>query len=203
MRQLRPILLLLAIAATAGTALAQCPDLIEADCGGGWAWFGLRHDGANVGQGHTLTLPCDGAPLSMEFQFRVTGNPNGGVPSMVTGDAINVVLMDMDDNHLMTATSTIPADVFEGWIDFEFPEDMTVPAGMYRVVAYTTVPRQCSFAFCYQQDVYDGGARTASLDGIAGPWFEYGDDAPFRFHVNSDSVPTRDRSFSSMKGMFR
>ena len=35
-------------------ALAQdCPDLIEADCGGGTAWFGLRHDGANVGQGHT------------------------------------------------------------------------------------------------------------------------------------------------------
>ena len=74
-------------------------------CDGGWAWFGLRHDGANVGQGHTLTLPCDGAPVSVEFQFSITGNPNGGVPSMIAGDEIHVVYMDADENPITTATA--------------------------------------------------------------------------------------------------
>jgi hypothetical protein len=36
----------------------SCPDLIEVDCGGGSAWFGLRHDGANVAHGQSYLLDC-------------------------------------------------------------------------------------------------------------------------------------------------
>ena len=103
----------------------ECPDLIEADCAGGTAWFGLRHDGANVAQGHTVTLPCDAEVLSIEFMFQVTGNPNGGVPSMVAGDEIHVALIDAEGNNLVTATSAVPADVFDGWIEFTYPEEQT------------------------------------------------------------------------------
>ena len=45
----------------------ECPDLLEADCSGGTSWFGLRHDGANVGQGQTATLICDSAVLGVYF----------------------------------------------------------------------------------------------------------------------------------------
>ncbi len=205
MTKLRMLLFVLALTGlAASSALAQCPDLIEADCGGGSAWFGLRHDGANVAQGHTLTLPCDGAPLSAEFHFMVNGNPNGGVPSMIAGDEIHVVLMDADDNHIMMATSTVPADIYDGWISFEFPPDMTVPAGLYKLAAYTTVERQCSFAFCPDQDVYDGGNRIVSIGGIDGPWGGFSDhDAPFRFFIDSNGVPVEVTNLSSLKGQFR
>ena len=90
--------------AMAGPAWSgPCPDLISAECGGGSAWFGLRGDGANIGQGQTVTLPCDTAVLGVEFMFQGAGNPNGAVPSMVAGDEIHVVLMDADRNHLATA----------------------------------------------------------------------------------------------------
>ena len=186
MHHSRTIILGLTVLLVAGGAQAQCPDLIEVDCGGGWAWFGLRHDGANVAQGHSLTLPCDGAPIAVEFQFQVTGNPNGGVPSMVAGDEIHVAFLDADDNFIMSATAAVPADVFTGWISFEFPPGMTVPDGQYKALAYTTVERQCSFAFCPDQDVYDGGTRLASLGGLDGPWFDFAHDAPMRFHIDSD-----------------
>jgi hypothetical protein len=189
---------------TAG-ALAQCPDLIELDCGGGTAWFGLRHDGANVAQGQTVTLPCDGAILSAEFKFVITGNPNAGVPSLVAGDAIHVAVQDSDGLTIMMATATVPANVYSGWISFEFPEDMTVPAGVYLFAAYTTVEGQCSFAFCPDEDLYPEGVRMASLNGIDGPWFDFvdGHDVPFRVYVNSDSVAAETRSLSSIKGLFR
>ena len=41
---------------------------IELDCGGGTAWFGLRHDGANVAQGQSVTMPCDGAILGCDHE---------------------------------------------------------------------------------------------------------------------------------------
>jgi len=188
-------------------ALAQdCPDLIEADCGGGMAWFGLRGDGANVAQGHTVTLPCDAMVVSVEFIFRVTGNPNGGIPSMVAGDEIHVALVDGDGNLLTSTTSTVPADQFNDWITFTFPEGFVVPAGQYAVQAYTLVERNCAFAFCYDgdTDVYDGGGRVASYGGLEGPWFGFNDtDAPFRLHLEEGSVTNDARSWGSVKGLYR
>ncbi len=184
----------------------ECPDLIEADCAGGTAWFGLRHDGANVGQGHKVTLPCDAEVLSIEFMFQVTGNPNGGVPSMVAGDEIHVALIDADGNNLITATTVVPADLFNGWLEFTFPEGMVVPAGLYQFSAYTTVERNCAFHFAVGEgaDCYDGGNRVASLNGIEGPWFDYGvTDAPFRLHLSSSTVASEMRAWDSVKGLYR
>ncbi len=189
----------------ASTAFAQCPDLIELDCGGGSAWFGLRHDGANVAQGQTVTLECDAAILSAEFKFIVTGNPNGGVPSMVAGDEIMMTVVDVDGNAIMTATSAVPSDTFNDWLSFEFPEDMTVPAGVYTFAAYTAVERQCSIWFCPGEDLYTEGVRVVSLNGLEGPWGSFGDnhDMPFRVYLNSDSVAADAVSLSAIKGLFQ
>lgn len=205
MKRLRMVLVVLMSVLLATAAMADCPELIELDCGGGYAWFGLRHDGANIGQGQTVTLECYSAVLSAEFYFRVTGLPNGDVPSMVAGDEIHMVVIDADGNHLMTATSTVPADVYTGWISFEFPEDSTVPAGVYSFAAYTTVPRQCSAAFCPSEDLYADGVRISSSNGLEGPWSEFfdGHDIPFRVFVNPDLVPAAARSLSHVKDLFR
>jgi len=185
----------------------DCPELLEAGCGGGWAWFGLRHDGANIGQGQTVTLECDSAVLSVEFMFRVTGNPNGNVPSMVAGDEIHVALIDEEGYQLTTATTVLPADVFTDWLVFTFPEDFVVPAGMYKVVAYTTVERQCAFAFCYGEgaDDYAGGQRIVSLDGINGPWGDFGDgnDVPFFLYLEPSTVDTEINAWGAVKGLYR
>ena len=201
-----PLFVLSILLLSSFSASAQCPDLLEADCGGGSAWFGLRHDGANVGQGQTVTLPCDTAVLGVEFIFRVTGNPNGGVPSMVAGDEIHVVLMDAEENHLATATTAVPADLFDGWLEFSFPENSVV-AGQYQLAAYTTVERQCSIVFCTGEDAddYDGGERIVSLNGIDGPWgvFGSGHDVPFRLHLDLDAVTNEIGTWSSVKGLYR
>ena len=184
----------------------DCPELIEAECAGGTAWFGLRHDGANVGQGQTATLICDSTVLGIEFMFQVTGNPNGGIPSMVAGDEIHVALIDADGNILATATSVVPADVFNGWLEFSFPDGMVVPAGVYQFSAYTTVERNCGFHFAYGEgsNCYDGGHRVVTLNGIDGPWFDFGDDdVPFRLHLSSGSVANEMRTWDSVKGMYR
>ena len=203
MKSMRMIFLVLALA-IAPAALAQCPDLIELDCGGGSAWFGLRHDGANIGQGQTVTLECDAAILGVEFKFIVTGNPNGGVPSLVAGDEVHVAVVDADGLQIMMATSTIPADIFNDWLSFEFPEDMTVPAGVYLLAAYTTVPRQCGFWFCPGEDLYPDGVRMVSLDGIDGEWFSFpdGHDVPFRVHLNSNGVAIDAVTWSGVKMLF-
>ncbi len=184
----------------------DCPELIEADCAGGTAWFGLRHDGANVGQGQTATLICDSTVLGIDFMFQVTGNPNGGIPSMIAGDEIHVALIDADGNILATATNTVPADVFNGWLEFSFPAGMVVPAGLYQFSAYTTVERNCSFHFAYGDgsDCYDGGNRVTSLNGIDGPWFgSSNNDVPFRLHLTSGSVANEMRAWDAVKGMYR
>ncbi len=184
----------------------ECPDLIEADCAGGTAWFGLRHDDANVAQGQTATLPCEAEVLSIEFMFQVTGNPNGGVPSLVGGDEIHVALIDADGNNLVTATSAVPADIFDDWIEFTFPEGMVVPAGLYQFSAYTTVAGNCGFHFATGDDAdcYDGGNRVASLNGLEGPWFDFGaNDVPFRLHLSSSTVASEMRAWDSVKGLYR
>ena len=188
-------------------ALADdCPELISADCDGGTAWFGLRHDDANVAQGQTVTLDCDSAINQVEFRFRVTGNPNGGVPSMVAGDEIHLALVDSDDMILVTVTTALPADIFDDWLAFTFPEGFVVPAGVYRLSAYTLVPRNCSIHFATgdNSNCYDGGHRVVSLDGIDGLWFDFGDgDIPFRLYVTPDTVANDRLVWGSIKGLFR
>lgn len=187
-------------------AIAQCPDLIEANCDGGTAWFGLRHDGAQVGQGQSFTMECNAEVLGAEFRFVVTGNPNGGIPSMVAGDDIHVILMDADENVLTSATTALPADIYDDWLAFDFPPGMVVPAGQYRVLAYTEVSRNCAFRFGYGEgaDCYDGGTRWASLGGLEGPWFDMGPgDVPFRVHLNDGQVGAELRSWDSVKGLYR
>ncbi len=192
---------------TAIPALAnQCPDLVEADCAGGTAWFGLRHDGANIGQGQSVTLICDSAILGVDFMFVVTGNPNGGVPSLLAGDEIHVDLIDADENHLVTVTTAVPTDLFDDWLEFSFPDGLVVPAGEYRFAAYTTVERVCAFRFGYGEgaDCYDGGYRVTSYNGSEGPWFHSTtNDVPFRLHLDSSSVATEILSWGSVKGMYR
>jgi len=202
---MKSLLTFLMVLTLSGAVFADCPDLIELDCGGGTAWFGLRHDGADVAQGQTVTLECDAAILGVEFKFQVTGNPNGGVPSMVAGDEIHVTVVDMDNNQIMTATTPIPEDIWNDWISFEFPEDMVVPAGEYLFAAYTTVERQCSIWFCPGEDLYEEGARMVSLGGLDGTWGAFGDghDIPFRVHLNSGGVPVDNVSLTNIKGLFQ
>jgi hypothetical protein len=72
---------------------------------------------------------------------------------------------------LTTATTTIPADVSTGWIAFAFPEDVTVTAGAYLFAADTNIERQCSLAFCPDEDLYPDGVRMSSLGGLeAAAW---------------------------------
>jgi hypothetical protein len=199
------LLTILILTSLASFAVA-CPDYYESGCDGGWAWFGLRGDDSNLAQGQILTLDCDAAVSSVEFQYRVSGNPNQGVPSMVAGDEITAVVLDMDDNIIVTTSNTISADVFEGWIEFVFPEGFNVPAGQYRVVTYTNVPRYCAIGFCYDgEDLYDGGERTYSFDGINGPWNEFnnGYDIAFRVHLVEGTVSTQTQHWGSIKGMYR
>ena len=170
--------------ATPILALAQdCPDLIFAECGGGSAYFGLRWDGANIGQGQTVLLPCPAYLLGVEFYFFNNGNPNGGVPPLVQGDPLYVTVMDLDMNIFGTATAPMPFNVGEDWILFPF-DSLELAAGLYLFAAYTDVPGQCSFAFCPGQDPYPDGERYASLNGLAGPWVPwYGiHDVPFRVY---------------------
>jgi hypothetical protein len=201
------LLALLIILMGSFSAMADdCPDLIEGECAGGTAWFGLRHDGAVVAQGQTVTLICDSAVLSAEFMFVVSGNPNAGVPSMVAGDEIHLVLADADGNHLTSATAAIPTDVFDDWLEFIFPENFVVPVGQYKLLAYTTVERQCSFRFAYGDgaDCYDGGNRVVSVNGIEGPWGDSGvNDTPFRLHLLGDILPNESHTWDSIKGMYR
>ncbi len=199
------MLTILFIISLASFAVA-CPDYYEAACDDGWAWFGLRGDDSNVAQGQIITLDCDAAVSSVEFQYRVTGNPNQDVPSLVEGDEVSAAVMDMDGNIIVTTSNTIPADLFEGWIEFAFPEGFIVPAGQYRVVTFTEVNRYCGIRFCYQgEDLYEGGERTVSFDGVNGPWSEFnnGLDIGFRLHLNEGSVPTQTQLWGSIKGMYR
>jgi hypothetical protein len=137
----------------------------------------------------------------------VTGNPNGDVPSMVAGDEIHVVLADMDGNVLNTATSTVPANVYNDWITFDFPEGAVHPVGEYQLLAHTTVPRQCGmhFAVGATADCYDGGHRVASLNGLEGPWFDFGDDGdvPFRAYVTEGPLASDTQTWGSIKGLYR
>jgi len=199
-------LCILAFGSLATTAVA-CPDYQESGCGGGWSWFGLRHDDANVAQGQTVTLDCDATLVSMEFLFRFSGTPNNGVPSMVAGDNIGVSVMDIDYNVLATVTVPAPADVFEEWIEFSFPEGLVVPAGQYLIAAHTTAQGWASMGFCYGEgsDTYEGGSRNGSHGGLDGPWqpFQEGDDIPFRLHMDEGTVATNSIDWGSIKGMYR
>jgi len=199
-------LCMIAICSFATIAVA-CPDYQESGCGGGWSWFGLRYDGANIAQGQTVTLDCDAAIVSVEFLFRLSGTPNNDVPSMVAGDDISVSVFDTDYNVLATVTLLAPADVFEEWMEFQFPDDLIVPAGQYLIAAHTTAQGWGSMGFCYGEgsDTYEGGSRTGSVNGLEGPWapFDEGDDIPFRLYLDESSVATEQVVWGSIKGMYR
>ncbi len=183
-----------------------CPEYYESGCDGGWAYFGLRFDDANMAHGQIITLDCDASVSSVEFLYRVSGNPIHDMPSLVEGDEITAAVMDMDNNIIVTTSNTVPADIYTGWIEFVFPEGFIVPAGQYKVVTTTNVPRQCTIGFCYEgEDLYDGGQRTVSSNGIDGPWgvYENDYDLAFRLHLNEGSVPTQTRHWGSIKGMYR
>lgn len=184
-----------------------CPEYIESGCEGGFAHFGMRYDGANIGQGQSVTFPCDAAVDSVEFKFRVTGVDNLSYPSLVTGDEIHVALMDVTGNILSTAVTALPVDVFTDWLIFTFPAGLVVPAGEYRFLAYTTVPRNCSFVFCYGagSDTYDGGQRYSSMGGLDSLWFPNGTgaDVAFRLHVREGQVANETRSWGAVKGLYR
>lgn len=199
-------LVLVALLLGSTAALADdCPEYLESTCGGGSAWFGLRHDGANIGQGQSVLLECNSAVASVEFSFMVTGSPNGGVESMVAGDEIHVALVDADDNLLVTATTALPANIFNAWLEFTFPPGFIVPAGQYKLLAYTNVPRQCSFAFCYNSEGYADGQRQVSVNGIDGPWSggSSGFDVPFQLYLEPGTVANEDLTWDSLKANYR
>ena len=181
-----------------------CPDLISAECGGGSAWFGLRWDGANIGQGQTVLLPCEALLTSVEFYLINNGQPNAGVPPMLAGDPISVTVLDQAMTPLGTATANMPWDVGDGWVSFEF-ESLTLSPGLYLMAAYTDVFRQASFRFCPTGDAYPDGERHSSLGGLAGPWFPNGGtiDDPFRVHLISTPTATEAGTWGSVKALYR
>ncbi|MCP4291523.1 MAG: hypothetical protein GY780_06780 [bacterium] len=192
---------------TLSTTAVACPDYQESGCEGGWSWFGLRHDGANVAQGQSVTLHCDAALESIEFLFRFSGGMNNGVPSMVAGDEISVSVMDSDFNVFTTVTVLAPDDLFQEWIEFSFPAGLVVPAGQYIIAAHTTAQGWSSMGFCYGAgaDTYEGGSRITSLGGLQGPWspIQEGPDIPFRLHLSDSSVAAENVQWDSLKGMYR
>jgi hypothetical protein len=202
MRVMIALLVFSSIMLTVVAAAEGCPVLISAECEGGWAWFGLRHDDANVGQGQSATLPCNTYLLDVEFMFRNSGNPNGGVPALLTGDEIHVTVMDTDGNVYGDAVATMPWDVGEDWITFSFG-GIFLEAGFYHFAAWTDVPRQCSFAFCPGQDPYPDGDRIASLDGLAGPWFDFDHEVPFRIYLDNGPVSSETTTWSEVRSTYR
>ena len=194
----------LAVAVAGPAWSVPCPDLISAECGGGSAWFGLRGDGANVGQGQTVLLPCDALLTSVEFYLLNNGQPNQGVPPMVAGDPISVTVFDAAMVPVATATAAMPLDVGEGWISFIFDSAPLSP-GLYLFAAYTDVPRQASMRFCPTGDAYPDGARHSSLGGLGGPWFPNGAmmDDPFRVHLINGPTPTESGTWGSVKALYR
>ncbi len=107
---------------------------------------------------------------------------------------------------MTSATTALPADIFNDWLEFVFPTDFVVPAGLYQLAAYTTVDRNCSIHFAYggTPDCYDGGNRIVSLNGLEGPWsWSNGNDIPFRLHL-SESLVANDRlAWGTVKGLYR
>jgi len=107
---------------------------------------------------------------------------------------------------MTTATTALPTDIYDDFLEFTFPSNFVVPAGLYQFAAYTSVPGQCSlrFAFGDGADCYDGGNRIASLNGLDGPWFDYGvNDIPFRLHLMEDLVANESMVWGSFKGLYR
>jgi hypothetical protein len=201
-RLLSTIVLAVVVAGPAWSV--PCPDLISAECGGGSAWFGLRGDGANIGQGQTVLLPCEAVLTSVEFYLINNGQPNGGVPPMLMGDPISVTVFDQNMLPRGTATALMPADVGEGWLPFVFVS-VTLDPGLYLLVAYTDVPRQASFRFCPSGDAYPDGERYSSLNGLAGPWFPNSGtiDDPFRVHLINGPTDTEAGTWGSVKNLYR
>jgi hypothetical protein len=201
-RLLSTILLVAAVSTPAGAL--PCPNLISTECTGGSAWFGLRWDGANVGQGQTVLLPCEAVLTSVEFYVINTGQPNGGVPPMLAGDPISVTVFDPAMVPIATATANMPMNVGEGWIPFIF-DSVTLGPGLYLFAAYTDVPRQASFRFCPTGDSYPDGERFSSLGGLGGPWFPNSGtiDDPFRVHLLNGPVATQESTWGSVKALYR
>ncbi len=195
----------LLILSTLGIAWS-CPPLIEVDCGGGSAWFGLRHDNANVAHGQTYLLECSSRVLSIEVQIINSGQPNGGVPPMVAGDPIFCAIADAGLAILGTSEASIPWDVGEGWVSFDFEAlDLELEAGSYYWLLYTDVPRQASVVFCPGADSYPDGGRYASLDGINGPWSPNDGviDDPFRAHLLPLVTPVQNSIWGNVKALYR
>ncbi len=199
------VVVLAALALFVGAASADCPELIEVDCGGGSAWFGLRHDGANIGHGQSFLLECNSLLLSVEMIVKNNGLPNGGVPPMVAGDPIYCVIADLEWNEYATGEAAMPFDVGEDWVSFDFnSEGIPLDAGIYLWLLYTDVPRQASVIFCPEGDSYPDGERYASLDGLNGPWFPNPGtiDDPFRVWL-MPMTPVEDETWGSIKAMFK
>jgi hypothetical protein len=199
------VIVLAALALFVGAASADCPELIEVDCGGGSAWFGLRHDGANIGQGQSFFLECNSLLLSVETIVRNNGLPNSGVPPMVAGDPIYCVIADLEWSVYASSVAAMPFDVGESWVSFDFNGDgIPLDAGTYLWLLYTDVPRQAAIIFCPGGDSYPDGERYSSLDGLNGPWYPNSGtiDDPFRVWL-MPITPVEDETWGSVKAMFK
>lgn len=147
---------------------------IQAECGGGVAWFGLRGDGANIASGQSVLLARRAEVLGAQFYFVSTPYPNQGIPPMRAGDRIYADVRDFHGNVYGTAESSLPFYQDEGWVAFGFEEqDIELEPGKYMLTVYTNVPRQCGIRYCPNLDPYPDGERFSSHNGADGPWMPW------------------------------
>ena len=171
---------------------------IAQEVGAGWAWLGTRpltvgsEELVNIGQGQSFTLGAPGVVMSVEVPIRLTGNQNGGIPSLVTGDLLHAAIYGpVAGIPLQTATTALTFDVGEPWVTFTFDERVPLYAGQeYILGIYTDAPRQGSIGFCpggTDPDPYPYGMRYASIERVGSPmvWQSgYGDtDLLFRIDL--------------------
>ena len=163
--------------------------LIDNDCDGGTAYFGLRSDGANVGQGQSITVTERSVITHVEFEFVIPSGPSSGIDPLGPGDLISFQVQHFGGGWITGTAAPVPGTPGPHWIDFDLPLlGPVLEPGQYQLLAVTVYPRYASVTFCPDGDPYPGGDRFASLNGIAGPWFSHADDLAFRvygYHVPS------------------
>ena len=215
MRKRRPHLaiFLLIFLMTHAAVLADCPPLIQTGCAHGIrtgiVWFGLRHDGANIGVGQSVTFECPTRLLGVEFQFAVHGTGNNGVPPLLPGDEVQMSVLKLSGVVLMTVTATLTGPINGGvnapWIFFDFSEvEHRLDPGQYLLATHTDLPQQDGVSYCNYDDDYAGGERRISHNGLAGPWFpEAAHDLPFRIYREPYPVASSLITWSTVKATYR
>ncbi len=182
-------------------ASAECTDLFENLVSDSEHWFGLRHDGANMACAQSFTLDCDARIEEARFLLELVSV--GEIAALLPGDVLDAAIMDMSDIVLATAQTTVVHASGTDWVIVDFTGDTTIfPAGQYKVALGTSVQRMGALQKS-NSDLFAGGVRFASSDGIEGSWAQTSSqDLAFSVTADTDVTPAVEASWSAVKKQF-